>query len=92
MILCQRAREVEELGELHVRMRHKLIKLHWQTKRIWKMWENSYFPFISMLISEFIVVHLLHVSYEEEIDGQLRGRETLNEKGRGLTKNSHNQK
>lgn len=56
------------------------------------MWENSYFPFISMLISECIVVHLLHVSYEEEIDGQLRGRETLNEKGRGLTKNSHYQK
>lgn len=43
-----------------------------------------------MLISEFIVEHLLHVSYEEEIDGQLRG--TLNEKGFGLTKNSHYQK
>lgn len=38
------------------------------------MWENSYFPFISMLISECIVVHWLHLSYEdvkEEIDGQL---------------------
>lgn len=39
------------------------------------MWENSYFPFISMLISKCIVVQWLHVSYEdvkEEIDGQLR--------------------